>query len=147
MAREDRMEREQISRARDTQAVTIARVQRMVMAILALSLAACRGGPGSVGAVLGRDNETRALYVRDAPEGLAAGRAGLQAGDEIVMIEGRYVKDMDAGEIRSKLRGEVGSAVRLTVVRGGTRVLHVRVERAPMGERRAPPPREERIAE
>jgi hypothetical protein len=40
----------------------------------------------------------------------------------------------------------VGSSVQLTVVRGAA-VLHVRVVRAPLGERRAPPQREERIAE
>ena len=79
----------------------------------------CGGSaPGSVGAVFGRDNDTRSLYVREVPPGLAAAGAGLLPGDQIVMIEGFYVRDLDAKAIRDKLRGEVGSTVALTVLRG-----------------------------
>jgi carboxyl-terminal processing protease len=115
--------------------------------IVSLLAAGCgAGGTGSVGAVLGRDNETRALHVREVPEGLGAGKAGLLPGDEIVMIDGAYVRDLGAEQIRTKLRGEAGSTVALTVVRGDE-VRHVTVTRAPMRERRPAPPREERIAE
>jgi C-terminal processing protease CtpA/Prc len=118
--------------------------------LLSIALGGCAaGGPGSVGAVLGRDNETRALHVREVPEGTSAGQAGLAPGDEIVMIDGVYVKDLGAAEIRAKLRGETGSEVALTVVRGvrGDEVRHVRVTRAPLRAPRAPAPREEKIAE
>ncbi len=123
-------------------------MQKIRLALMALVIAGCGGSSaGSIGAVLGRDNETRALYVRDAPPGLGAEKAGLLPGDEIVMIDGLYVKDMDATAIRARLRGEVGAAIRLTVVRG-SEVLHVRVVRAALGARRPPPPpREERITE
>ncbi|MFT3774886.1 MAG: PDZ domain-containing protein [Minicystis sp.] len=74
----------------------------MRLAILGLLAAGCgASGPGSIGAVLGRDNETRALHVREVPEGLGAERAGLQPGDEIVMIEGAYVKILAADVIRT----------------------------------------------
>lgn len=100
-----------------------------------------------MGAVLGRDNETRALYVREVPAGLGAEKAGLLPGDQLVMIDGFYVKDLGAEQVRQRLRGEAGSTVELTLLRG-EEVRHVRVIRAPMRERRAaPPPREERIAE
>ncbi len=62
------------------------------------------------------------------------------------MIDGWYVKGMTAKDIRAKLRGEVGSTVRLTVVRGDE-VHHLRVRRGALGERRVAPPREERIGE
>ena len=118
------------------------------VALFALALAGCGGGGvGSVGAVFGRDNETRALVVREAPPGAGSGKAGLLPGDEVVMIDGWYVKGMNAKSIRAKLRGEVGSTVRLTVVRGGDEVHHLRVRRGELGEHHAPPPREERIAE
>ena len=119
------------------------------LSILALALSACGGGDvGSVGAVFGRDHDTRALVVREAPEGRAAARAGLQPGDQIVMIDGLYVKDLDAKTIRDKLRGDVGSSVNLTVVRNGEEVHHVRVVRRELGERAAPPPpAEEKISE
>lgn len=103
--------------------------------------------PGSVGAVFGRDRETRALVVREAPAGAGAEKAGIEPGDEVVMIDGFYVKDLSAKEIRQKLRGEVGTTVRLTIVRGTDEVRHVEVRRAPLGEHHPAPPREERIAE
>lgn len=118
------------------------------LAILGLALLGCGGGgAGSVGAVFGRDNETRALIVRDAPSSTTGGRAGLLPGDQVLMIDGHYVNDLDAKDVRARLRGDVGSTVRLTVVRNGDEVLHLRVTRRELGERRPPTPREERIAE
>jgi C-terminal processing protease CtpA/Prc len=110
-----------------------------------LGAAAC-GSPsvGSVGAVLGRDNDTHALYVRDVPPGLAADRAGLLPGDEIVMINGVYVRDLSPRDVRARLRGEVGSAVELTVVRGGE-VLEVRLIRGELRAHEEVKPKEERL--
>jgi carboxyl-terminal processing protease len=120
---------------------------RLPLLLVLAGLGACGGGgAGSVGAVLGRDNESRAVHVREVPEGLGAERAGLLAGDEIVMIDGVYVKDLGADALRARLRGEAGTTVSLTVLRGGE-VRHLEVKRGPLRERRAPPPREERIAE
>ncbi len=76
-----------------------------------------------MGAVFGRDNETRALIVRDAPSSTTGGRAGLLPGDQVLMIDGHYVNDLDAKDVRARLRGDVGSTVRLTVVRNGDEVL------------------------
>lgn len=108
-------------------------------------VAGCSASVGSIGAVLGRDNESQALYVRETPRGLAAERAGLVPGDEIVMIDGVYVRDLSAAEIRDRLRGAVGSTVELTVVRGGD-VLHVRVPRSELRAQEGIQPREERLA-
>ena len=72
---------------------------------------------GSVGAVLSRHKESHALTVRDTPSGLAADRAGLEPNDEIIMIEGHYVRDLTMNEVTSRLRGEVGSWVELTILR------------------------------
>src|SRR5262249_56659743 len=94
----------------------------------ALLISGCGGGSvtvGSVGAVLGRDNETHALYVREAPPGLGADAAGLLPGDQVMMIEGRYVRDLSEKEIRDELRGEVGTPVLLTILRGND-VLNVK---------------------
>jgi C-terminal processing protease CtpA/Prc len=117
-----------------------------LVSLAMLAAGSCASGPGSIGAVLGRDNETRALHVREVPPKSGADAAGLLPGDEIVMIEGSYVKDLGADEIRKRLRGEPGSTVALTVVRG-SEVRHVKITRAPMSARRAKAPREERIAE
>jgi len=118
------------------------------LAILGLGLFGCGGASdvGSVGAVFGRDNETRELVVREAGPAAGTAEASLLPGDQVLMIDGWYVKGMSAKDIRARLRGDVGSTVRLTVVRGDE-VHHLRVQRGPLGERRAPRPREERIAE
>jgi C-terminal processing protease CtpA/Prc len=104
------------------------------------------GGVGSVGAVFGRDTDTRALYVREVPPGLGAEEAGLLAGDQIVMIDGVYVRDMNEKEIRAKLRGEVGSKVALTILRGND-VQHLRITRSARRAHEAAGPREQKIAE
>ncbi|WP_437658158.1 PDZ domain-containing protein [Sorangium sp. So ce1182] len=113
-------------------------------AALLLMAAGCSASVGSIGAVLGRDNESETLYVRDVPEGLAAERAGLIPGDEIVMIDGVYVRDLTSTQVRERLRGPPGSAVELTVVRGSD-VRRVRVVRGALKPHEGIKPREEQI--
>lgn len=110
---------------------------------LPLSLAACSGASetGSIGAVLGRDNDSRALYVRDVPDGLGASLAGLYPGDELLMISGQYTRDLDRKAIVGLLRGPIGSEVELTVVRG-SEVRHVRVKRTALREAEVKPKEE-----
>jgi C-terminal processing protease CtpA/Prc len=102
--------------------------------LIALALVACATErPGSIGARLSRDNETGALYVRDLFPGLAGERAGVLPGDEIIMIDGHFVRDVDAPRVREMLRGQVGTAVRLTIVRGAL-VVRMRVARSELRE-------------
>ncbi len=105
---------------------------RMVALACAAS-SACASSPdaGSIGAILGRDEESKAVYVRDVPE--AAGEVDLLAGDEIVMIDGVYVRDLPTQELRRRLRGEPGSRVKLTLLRG-TAVVRVEIVRTPLKE-------------
>jgi C-terminal processing protease CtpA/Prc len=116
--------------------------------IVAVMLAACSSSEaiGSIGARLGRDNDSHALYVRDVPEGFAAAAAGLEPGDEVIMIDGVYVRSLSTEDLHAKLRGPIGSEVALTLVRG-ERVLHVQLKRSVMKEGSAPKPKEERIDE
>lgn len=93
-------------------------------------LAACVGHPkGSIGAVLGKREDGR-LYVRDVPAGMAGSNAGLEPGDEIVAIDGRDVRGMVPDAIRTAVRGDVGSTVVITVVRGALR-RDVKIQRGP----------------
>src|SRR5207247_2146805 len=109
--------------------------------LLLLLPTACATGTsaGSMGAVFARDNETRALYVREVPEGLAAAAAGLEPGDQVVMIDGLYVGDLSGKEVRARLRGDVGTTVSLTVLRGND-VHHVRFTRGKLAEHVQKPP-------
>jgi S1-C subfamily serine protease len=129
-------------------------LSRAVLALLAFAAAlsiamsgsGCGGerAAGSVGAVLGRDNDSHALYVRDVAEGLGADEAGVLPGDEIVMIDGLYTRDLDRKAITSRLRGGVGDPVELTILRGNE-VHRVRVKRTPLREREEVKPKEEAI--
>jgi predicted metalloprotease with PDZ domain len=123
------------------------RLASLLVFSIAIPLFGCGGSTsGSVGALFGRDNDTRALYVREVPPGLAAASAGLLPGDQVVMIEGLYVRDLDAKSIRDKLRGEVGSTVALTILRGEA-VIHVRVARGALRGHEAISPKETRFRE
>ena len=62
------------------------------------------------------------------------------------MIEGVYVRDLDAKTIREKLRGEAGSIVSLTILRG-EEVIHLRIARRAQGDHRAISPKETRFRE
>ena len=114
--------------------------------LLGLLVAAACGKPaiGSIGAVLGRDRDTGALHVRETPEGMAAADAGLLPGDQIKMIDGVLCDDLDKNKIQALLRGEAGTKVRLTVVRG-EQVLHIELTRGAMRKAEAPAQPEERI--
>jgi C-terminal processing protease CtpA/Prc len=97
-------------------------------ALLTLSMA-CSGNRGTIGALLGQQQDGR-LFVREVPAGLAAARAGLQANDEILLIDGRDVRDLSHKQIHAHLSGDVGQPVKLTVLRGED-VLRVTLKRTP----------------
>ena len=82
-----------------------------------LALAACAADRGTIGAVLGRAPDG-SLTVRDAPSDLAAAKAGLGPGDQILLVDGRDVRSMSDRELRRVLGGDVGTTVKLTIVRG-----------------------------
>ena len=117
----------------------------LLLGVASLGLGGC-GPPavGSIGAVLGRDRETGALHVRETPDGHAAEQAGLVPGDQIKMIDGVLVDELTAEQVRARLRGEVGTAVKLTIIRG-SEVLHVELARRPLGASRPAAAPEERI--
>jgi carboxyl-terminal processing protease len=108
----------------------------LLLALSVLAAVACAASDtASVGAVLGRDNETHAVHVREVPEGMAAAKAGLVPGDEILMIDGFYVKELGIKQIHALLRGEPGTTVELTVARGQGDIRRVRVTRSALRAR------------
>jgi C-terminal processing protease CtpA/Prc len=95
--------------------------------------AACGGWNGSVGAILGKDNRTGRVFVREAPSGLGAARAGVQEGDEVTAIDGKPTSAMTPDELRGALRGKVGTFVTVTIARRGE-TLTLSIERSPFQE-------------
>lgn len=103
---------------------------------LALALGGCGPDRGTIGAVLAQTGEER-LVLREVPETLAAGRAGLKPGDEILLIDGRDVRELDARGVHRALSGNVGDPVKLTLLREG-RVIRVTLRRSAPPERSRP---------
>ena len=98
-------------------------------ALLALLTLGCAAERGTIGAVLGQSQEQH-LVLREVPPELAAGRAGLQPGDELLLIDGRDVRELDERGVHEALGGKVGDPVKLTLLRDG-QVIRVTLQRTP----------------
>ncbi len=68
------------------------------------------------------------LMVVRTLQGSPAQQAGIQAGDEIVAVDGESIADKVDGEAAALIRGEEGTTVKLTVMRDG-RQLDFEIER------------------
>lgn len=98
--------------------------------LIAWSLALSCGPPprGTIGAVLLRKEDGR-VFVRDAPAHLAAAKAGVRPGDELLLIEGQDVRRLGDEDLRRVLGGHVSEPVRVTFVRGDE-VLRLTIDRS-----------------
>lgn len=84
----------------------------------AMSAASCASDPktaADVGIELTRQYYLRVVAARD---GSPAAKAGLQTGDYVRAIDGKASRDLSVFEGARMLRGEAGSKVTLTVIRG-----------------------------
>jgi len=85
---------------------------------------------GSVGLELTRQYYLRVIAAQD---GSPAARAGLTTGDYIRAINGESTRDMSVWEGQRLLRGEPGTKVKLTVLRGASAEPHdIELTREPM---------------
>ncbi len=99
--------------------------------VLAVTITGCAAGTGSVGAMLGKDNHTGKLFVREVPPAMAAAKAGLRDGDEVIAIDTIPVGEMSPQEVHQRLSGKVGTKVVLLIVRDGT-MERIEVVREPL---------------
>jgi len=67
--------------------------------------------------------------IIDVVEDTPAARAGLQADDVIVLIDGKPVRGLERSEISARLRGAVASALIVTLRRGG-QMIDAKVQRS-----------------
>ncbi len=74
-----------------------------------------RGEYGGVGLELSRDGDRIRVIapIDDTP----ASRAGIEAGDLIVEVDGEAVRDQSLNQVIQRLRGEPGSSVTVTILR------------------------------
>ena len=73
--------------------------------------------PGDVGLAITRQYYLRVVAVRD---GSPAHKAGIRSGDYLRGIDGQPTREMSAIEGMRRLRGDTGSTVKVTVIRGNT---------------------------
>lgn len=73
----------------------------------------------------------RGVYIMETFKDTPAARAGLRYGDQIIKVDGENAESWNSDKVRDHLRGELGSEVKVTVVREGTaQPLTVALERA-----------------
>ncbi len=102
---------------------------RFLLSVLWLTaLVGCVPQKGTIGAVIAQDDDSGRLFLNEVPPGLAAARADLKVGDEILLIDGLDVRFMDAKQINAALVGDVDSTVKLTLIRD-EQVLRVTLKR------------------
>jgi carboxyl-terminal processing protease len=107
---------------------------RIALFVPAVVLCACDDlagpWPGGIGAVLRFQGTAHTLTVEDVPPESASAQAGLAVGDEVTAIDGAPVSDMSTEDVVRRLRGPVGSKVRLTIRRHESERV-VEIEREP----------------
>jgi C-terminal processing protease CtpA/Prc len=101
--------------------------------VLGTASVGCGADRGTIGALIAQTPDRR-LVLREVPPNLAAARAGLQSGDEILLIDGRDVRELDPRGVHQALSGSVGDPVKLTLLRREgklDRVVRVTLHRSP----------------
>lgn len=88
-----------------------------------------RDGFGGVGITISVAEDDGVDILNVLPDTPAA-VAGLLTGDRIVAVDGESVIGLGVREVVSKLRGQIGSRVSISVLRDGTRELTIPVTRA-----------------
>jgi CubicO group peptidase (beta-lactamase class C family)/C-terminal processing protease CtpA/Prc len=76
-------------------------------------------GPAPVGAGMEIAIDDGVLRVRDAPFYAAAGKAGVMTGDIITHVDDSPVNGLNLAQVQAKLRGPVGTMVRLKLMHPG----------------------------
>jgi len=88
-----------------------------------------RDGGGGIGITVERTDDKRIL-IRAVQDGSPAAKSGVQAGDQIVAVDGDLMLEKTLGDVVHKLRGSVGQPVILTVLRDQNRQLAIEMRRS-----------------
>lgn len=115
--REHTRERDRVKARKGADFAELRAVARGAAVAMLVAVVGCGGSTGTIGALLGQRPDGR-LFVRAVPPHLAAAEQGVRVGDEILLIDGRDVRQMSERDLHRALEGEVGETVKLTLVRG-----------------------------
>lgn len=84
---------------------------------------------GGIGIVMGYNVNESKVTVLSVMEGTPGEAAGLKSGDEIFAVDGVPVSEYEFEQVAMKVRGQIGTNVTLTIVRGEEK-FDVTIERA-----------------
>ncbi|MBQ7752069.1 MAG: S41 family peptidase [Treponema sp.] len=93
------------------------------------------GSFGGVGLTISKPTENKPdkpayVEVSSPIEDSPGAKAGIQSGDYIVAIEGKPTPEMSMNEVLANLRGEVGTPVNITILRGANMKFDIKLVRA-----------------
>lgn len=71
-----------------------------------------------IGALVSQQTESKVLTVTEVYEDSPAEKAGMKEGDILYKVDGKDITGQDINEVVSKLKGEEGTTVKVTVLRG-----------------------------
>ena len=75
-----------------------------------------------IGVTINSDQMDKGLLVESMDQDGGAAAAGVQVGDWITHVEGQAISGMTLSDARSKIRGQSGTTVKVTVDRNGTKL-------------------------
>lgn len=81
-----------------------------------------------IGAVVSQDTKTGIITIVEPYEGSPAAEAGLLPGDAIYKVEGEEVTGKDLSQVVSNMKGEEGTDVEISILRG-TEIIEVTITR------------------
>lgn len=74
-----------------------------------------------VGALLSQSATTGTITITNVYDGTPAQEAGLQVGDILIKVDGEDITDEDLSPVIERIKGEEGTLVELTILRGDNR--------------------------
>lgn len=75
---------------------------------------------GGIGVSMSQDPDTKIITLVNVEKDSPAGKAGIETEDVLYKVDGEDITSMDSDEVVAKVRGEVGTEVKITVVKGET---------------------------
>ena len=89
------------------------------------------GKYAGIGSIIRYHTDKKTTVLSEPYEGMPAHKAGLQAGDLIISIDGKPVKEMSTDSVSNMLRGEPGTKLMLEIERPGKKgTMTFKLERA-----------------
>lgn len=75
---------------------------------------------GGIGVSMSQDPESKVITLLNVNKDAPAGKAGIENEDILYKVDGEDITSMDSDEVVAKVRGEVGTEVKITVLKAET---------------------------